>query len=171
MRCQFFRFCVPTPLGRLWLVLDGEEGIHQAFWDGQQDEAERHWRRWYGSSPRPRETRGANGVAAKLVAYFAGHVRALDTLTVRARGTPFQQKIWRLLRSVPAGSPVSYATIARNAGLPGASRAVGQAVGANPVTLIVPCHRLVASSGALGGYAGGVHRKRWLLDHEANFSR
>jgi O-6-methylguanine DNA methyltransferase len=107
------------------------------------------------------------GVYEVLEAYFAGEVTALDSLTVETRGTPFQQEVWRGLRRIPVGTTISYGELARRVGRPNAQRAVGMANAANPVTLIVPCHRVIRTGGALGGYAFGLDYKRWLLAHEA----
>jgi methylated-DNA-[protein]-cysteine S-methyltransferase len=105
-------------------------------------------------------------VAGALSAYFAGDLRALDSLEVAEGGTAFQRQVWAALRRIPAGAAWSYADLAREVGRPAAVRAVGQANGANPVGLVQPCHRVVASGGGLGGYAGGLERKSWLLAHE-----
>jgi O-6-methylguanine DNA methyltransferase len=113
------------------------------------------------------EKRDSFGVHDVLTAYFAGDIEALDALTVGARGTPFQQEVWHQLRLIPAGSTISYGELARRVGRPGASRAVGSANGSNPIALIVPCHRVIRTGGALGGYYFGLDCKRWLIAHEA----
>ena len=95
-------------------------------------------------------------------AYFAGRLRRF-TLPLAARGTPFQQSVWRALCDIPYGETVSYLEIAQAIGNPKAVRAVGAANGRNPLSIIVPCHRVIGSSGALTGYAGGIPIKRWLL--------
>jgi methylated-DNA-[protein]-cysteine S-methyltransferase len=100
----------------------------------------------------------ARAVSA-LAAYFAGDLGALDGLEVDPGGTPFQ-------RRVPPGRSVSYGELAREIGAPDAARAVGAGNGANPVAVVIPCHRVIRGDGGLGGYAGGLHRKRWLLAHE-----
>jgi methylated-DNA-[protein]-cysteine S-methyltransferase len=106
-------------------------------------------------------------IAAALDAYFAGKVGAIDDLEVRAEGgTPFQRQVWEALRRIPAGQTWSYAQLARAVGRPKASRAVGAANGRNPIALVVPCHRVIATGGKLGGYGGGLDRKEWLLRHE-----
>ncbi|HYM80827.1 MAG TPA: methylated-DNA--[protein]-cysteine S-methyltransferase [Candidatus Limnocylindria bacterium] len=107
------------------------------------------------------------GAVRALADYFDGDVQALDTLEVDTGGTAFQRGVWAALRCIPAGKPISYGELAARIGAPGAARAVGSANGANPVSLVVPCHRVIASGGNLGGYGGGLDRKRWLLDHEA----
>jgi methylated-DNA-[protein]-cysteine S-methyltransferase len=103
--------------------------------------------------------------AEQLAAYFAGELRAFD-LTLAPRGTPFQQRVWAALREVPYGETVTYGELAATIGRPTASRAVGHANGHNPISIIVPCHRVVGSAGDLTGYGGGLPRKRFLLDLE-----
>jgi methylated-DNA-[protein]-cysteine S-methyltransferase len=105
-------------------------------------------------------------VARALDAYFGGDLRELDALTVDPGGTLFQRAVWSALRAVPAGETVSYAALARGIGRPDAARAVGAACGANPIWLVVPCHRAIGSDGRLVGYACGLERKAWLLHHE-----
>jgi O-6-methylguanine DNA methyltransferase len=114
-----------------------------------------------------RVQRDSSGVHDVLVAYFAGEVDALDTLAVAPRGTVFKQLVWKALREVPAGTTVSYGELAARVGAPGAARAVGTANATNPICLIIPCHRVIRTGGALGGYGFGLERKRWLLAHEA----
>lgn len=113
-----------------------------------------------GLPPPPAEVAGA------LDAYFAGDLAALDRLAVKLQGTQFQQEVWKALRRIPAGQTWTYAELARAVGSPKASRAVGSANGRNPVAIVVPCHRVIATGGKLGGYGGGLHRKAWLLKHE-----
>jgi methylated-DNA-[protein]-cysteine S-methyltransferase len=106
------------------------------------------------------------GAVSVLDRYFAGEVAAIDELQLDPIGTEFQRSVWRALRAVPVGETTSYGEIAAEIGAPGAVRAVGSANGANPIVVIVPCHRVVRSDGSLGGYGGGLDRKRWLLAHE-----
>ena len=106
------------------------------------------------------------GAVSALHAYFAGELHALDTLVVDPIGTPFQLRVWAALRSVPAGRTASYTDIANAIGAPTSTRAVGAANGANPLAIVVPCHRIIGAGGALVGYGGGLERKRWLLAHE-----
>src|SRR6185436_14131737 len=103
---------------------------------------------------------------ARLERYFAGELAAIDDVAVALKGTAFQLSVWRELRKIPAGDFISYAELAERVGKPRAVRAVGQANAKNPVALVVPCHRVVSSDGALGGYAAGGDRKAWLLAHE-----
>jgi methylated-DNA-[protein]-cysteine S-methyltransferase len=104
--------------------------------------------------------------ASLLRAYFAGDLGALDAIDVEMNGTAFQQRVWAALRHVKAGTTASYAEIAREIGAPNSVRAVGAANGANPVAVIVPCHRIIGTNGSLTGYGGGLERKQWLLGHE-----
>ncbi|MEO3822992.1 methylated-DNA--[protein]-cysteine S-methyltransferase [Actinomadura sp. B10D3] len=122
----------------------------------------------------PAETFGAPGdpesepfatVAEQLAAYFAGELTAFDT-PLRLHGTPFQQRVWDALQEIPYGETTTYGELAVEIGSPSASRAVGLANGRNPVGVIVPCHRVVGSTGSLTGYGGGLDRKRYLLDFE-----
>jgi methylated-DNA-[protein]-cysteine S-methyltransferase len=106
------------------------------------------------------------GAATILERYFAGDLKSLDQIEVELFGTPFQTRVWRTLRTVVAGTTASYAELARKVGSASAVRAVGAANGANPVAVVLPCHRIIGSNGSLTGYGGGLERKRWLLDHE-----
>jgi methylated-DNA-[protein]-cysteine S-methyltransferase len=109
----------------------------------------------------------ANTIMAALRAYFGGDTAALDAIEVDPLGgTPFQRRVWNALRSIPAGETVSYRTIATRIRAPKAVRAVGAANGANPVPIVLPCHRVIGADGSLTGYGGGLPRKRWLLQHE-----
>jgi methylated-DNA-[protein]-cysteine S-methyltransferase len=103
-----------------------------------------------------------------LDAYFAGDLGALDAVEIDPGGTPFQQAVWAALRRVPAGRTTTYSELARGIGAPTAVRAVGAANGANPIWLVIPCHRAIGSDGRLVGYAGGLERKHWLLVHEGS---
>ena len=108
-----------------------------------------------------------SGIADALRRYFDGDLAAIADLPVRFdRGTAFQQEVWAALRTIPLGETISYAELAEMVGRPTGYRAVGSANGQNPVGIVVPCHRVIASDGTLGGYAGGLDRKRWLLAHE-----
>jgi methylated-DNA-[protein]-cysteine S-methyltransferase len=106
------------------------------------------------------------GAATALAAYFRGDLDALDAIAVDPIGTDFQRRVWAALRTIPHGETTSYGVLARRLGMPTASRAVGAANGANPIWIVVPCHRVIGASGALTGYAGGLDVKRWLLEHE-----
>jgi methylated-DNA-[protein]-cysteine S-methyltransferase len=107
-----------------------------------------------------------HGACSALAAYFRGEIDALDALPVDLGGTPFQRDVWAALRRVRAGRTSTYGQLAAEVGRPSAVRAVGAANGQNPVALVVPCHRIIATGGKLQGYGGGLERKRWLLVHE-----
>jgi len=123
-----------------------------------------------GPAPRPdqgwrRDDSAFRAVREQLSAYFAGSLRDFQ-LRLGMEGTPFQRLVWEELQRIPFGATCSYAELARRIGRPGASRAVGSANGRNPIAIVVPCHRVIAADGTLGGYGGGLDRKSWLLQHE-----
>lgn len=120
--------------------------------------------KWYPGEARRRGT--VQGVRDALDRYFRGELDALDVLQVELNGTPFQRRVWQALRGIAPGTTISYRELARRIGEPAAVRAVGAANGANPVAVIVPCHRVIGSNGTLTGYGGGLDRKQWLLAHE-----
>jgi methylated-DNA-[protein]-cysteine S-methyltransferase len=103
--------------------------------------------------------------ADQLAAYFTGDLRDFD-LDMSTSGTPFQRRVWTALRDIPYGETVTYGELAAAVGQPTASRAVGLANGRNPLSIVVPCHRVVGANGSMTGYGGGIERKRWLLDFE-----
>lgn len=105
-------------------------------------------------------------IRVALTAYFAGDLGALDVIPVATAGTLFQREVWAALRRIPAGTAISYAALAHRIGRPTAVRAVGLANGANPIGVVVPCHRVIGADASLTGYGGGLDRKRWLLTHE-----
>ena len=113
-----------------------------------------------------RDAREAGGVREAFERYFAGALGALDRLRVDPGGTPFQSRVWMTLREIGAGETWSYQRLAERVGSPAAMRAVGAANGANPIPLVLPCHRVIGKSGKLVGYGGGMDRKVWLLRHE-----
>ena len=106
------------------------------------------------------------GYSTRIRAYFDGDLNALDPIEVHPAGTPFQQVVWKALRTIPAGRTDTYGRLAERIGRPSASRAVGLANGQNPISLVIPCHRVIGTNGKLTGYGGGLDRKQWLLEHE-----
>jgi len=155
----------PTPLGNVRMALHEGALCALAFEDSQPPlpwMLERRFGRFVPGEP----SGGAARVARALDAYFSGDLRQLDALAVDPGGTAFQRAVWNALRAVPAGETVSYGALARGIGRPDAARAVGAACGANPIWLVVPCHRAIGSDGRLVGYAGGLQRKGRLLRHE-----
>ena len=120
----------------------------------------------FGEPDVPMPTSDASDAAARqLSEYFAGDRTDFD-LDLAPSGTDFQRKVWTALSQIPYGTTESYGQLALRIGQPTASRAVGLANGRNPIAIVVPCHRVIGSSGTLTGYAGGLERKRWLLEHE-----
>ncbi|KGD94145.1 cysteine methyltransferase [Achromobacter sp. RTa] len=113
-----------------------------------------------------RDASQASPARLALEAYFEGAVHEIDTLEVATGGTDFQRQVWRALRGIAGGEPITYGVLADRIARPTAVRAVGLANGANPIGIVVPCHRVVGANASLTGYGGGLHRKRWLLDHE-----
>jgi methylated-DNA-[protein]-cysteine S-methyltransferase len=162
MDLQESRFA--SPCGELTVVTREGRLVGLGFSDGDAP-LRRSLSRRFGAAPE----RGAapKAVTRVLDAYFGGDIAALGDLEVDTGGTPFQQRVWRALRRIPAGRTVAYRDLARTIGAPDAVRAVGAANGANPVGIVVPCHRVIAADGALQGYAYGLERKRWLLKHES----
>jgi len=113
------------------------------------------------------ESSAPNGITRALEKYFAGDLAAIETLPVKTEGTAFQRKVWKALQQIPCGVTISYGQLAAQIGQPSAVRAVGLANGANPIGVVVPCHRVIGADGSLTGYGGGLHRKTWLLQHES----
>ena len=148
---------LPSPIGDVVLTSDGLRltGLHMEQHKGGGT-IQAHWQRDDAVLKKARE---------QVQAYFDGKRTAFD-LDFEGAGTPFQQKVWKALFAIPYGETISYGELARRIGQPTASRAVGAANGMNPIGIIVPCHRVIATSGALTGYAGGMPRKQWLLAHE-----
>ena len=125
-------------------------------------------RRRYGSGWRSAHRWPSVGLdhAVRIAAYFDGELTAIDAIPVKTAGTPFQLQAWAALRAIPAGAICSYGVQAARIGRPTAVRAVGLANGANPIGIVVPCHRVIGANASLTGYGGGIERKRWLLAHE-----
>lgn len=122
-------------------------------------------RRFGGTEPRRRAGRPSEA-AARLRAYLDGALDTFDGLAIDTGGTPFQRRVWAALRRIPRGTTTTYGELAREIGDAGEARAVGLANSQNPVAIAIPCHRVIGADGRLTGYAGGLDRKRWLLEHE-----
>ena len=154
-----------SPLGPLTVFAGGGRLMGVEFGDNRADFEDQMVRRLRRAGVVKHHNDPAGAVSA-LRSYFAGDLHALDRLIVDPVGTPFQLRVWNALRSVPAGRTASYTDIATAIGAPTATRAVGAANGANPIAIVVPCHRIIGAGGSLVGYGGGLERKRWLLQHE-----
>jgi methylated-DNA-[protein]-cysteine S-methyltransferase len=152
---------VDSPLGPLTLV-DDDHSLAGLYLIDQRHrpDPESHGQRDDAVLPALRE---------QLEAYWSGDLRAF-TVPLRLAGTSFRQRVWEALTTIPYGETWSYGKLAAEIGQPGASRAVGLANGRNPVSIVVPCHRVVGANGTLTGYGGGLERKAWLLDHERHHS-
>jgi methylated-DNA-[protein]-cysteine S-methyltransferase len=165
LRCSMNR--VATPIGNLMIAADADGKLRVALFTEDVESIHRYLCLQVGSKRFTLEPAGEpNGLTKAISDYFAGDLRAIDALPVETGGTPFQQEVWRALREIPCGMTTSYGRLAEHIGRPAAVRAVGLANGANPVAVVVPCHRVIGANGSLTGYGGGIERKRWLLDHE-----
>jgi len=153
-----------SPVGRLLLAAD-ETGLRKVLFGG---EPAAHWREDAVREDAVRENPARENPAPlaetvrQLRAYFAGELREFD-LPLAPQGTPFQLRVWRELRNIPYGQTISYGELARRVGSPKGSRAVGLANGANPISIVVPCHRVIGNNGKLTGYGGGLENKARLL--------
>ncbi|HWA88683.1 MAG TPA: methylated-DNA--[protein]-cysteine S-methyltransferase [Rhizomicrobium sp.] len=163
---QLITDCLPTPIGEAVIVCDGAGALLVFDWEDRRHRWEDAMRRRYGAvalAPK----KGAFGHAKTIADYFDGDIFGVDKMAIAPQGTPFQLKVWNALREIPGGTTTSYGALAKTIGKPDAVRAAGHANGQNPISVIVPCHRVIGHNGALTGYGGGLPRKRWLLDHEA----
>ena len=154
-----------TPIGVALLVTDADGVLRALDWEDYTPRMKELLRLHYGSVTL-NEARAPREMRAALTAYFKGDLASLATIAWRVAGTPFQQKVWSALAKIPAGRTLSYGALAAKLGRPTAMRAVGHANGSNPISVVVPCHRLIGANGSLVKYGGGLERKRWLLRHE-----
>ena len=156
---------VATPVGEVLLVTDGEGTVRALDFADYEARMTRLLAR-HAPGVLVVEGRAPATVRSAVEAYFGGDLQALDGVAVKTGGTDFQRTVWKALRAIPAGETRSYGQLAVAIGRPKAVRAAGLANGQNPIAVIVPCHRVIGANGTLTGYAGGLERKRWLLDHE-----
>ena len=168
------RATIATPLGEM-LALASDDGLCALEFMGSDKRLTRLDVRLQRHFPPhaivDRDARPIARARTWLDAYFAGVTAEIGDLTLDMHGAAFEKRVWKALTRIPPGATTSYGAIARALGSAGASRAVGAANGANPIAIIVPCHRVVGSSGSLVGYGGGLDRKTWLLAHERRWSR
>jgi methylated-DNA-[protein]-cysteine S-methyltransferase len=152
---QYYDF-FDSPHGQMLLVAN-DEGLAGVYFDGQKyyPEIAPAWKREPDRAP-------LRDAKRELAEYFAGKRERFET-PLAPHGTPFQRAVWNAISSVAFGETITYGELARRAGYPGSVRAAGAATGRNPLTILVPCHRIVGSTGSLTGYAGGLERKRALL--------
>jgi len=162
---------IDTPLGALYILCDSQFNLRAVEWEEHQLRMEQLLNIHYGKHGVTRiNSVNPGGLSDKFHAYFAGDVNAVATLPTATMGTPFQRDVWQALRLIPCGQVLYYGQLAEQLGRPTAARAVGAANGANPVSIVVPCHRVIGRDGSMTGYAGGVARKEWLLRHEGYLS-
>ena len=158
---------IDTPTGRILVVTDDDDRLRALDWEDHAKRLDQLLQRQYrGDTIRLRAASRASAASRALRAYFDGDTGCLASLPVATNGTGFQRMVWDALRQIPPGQTVSYGALAAQIGRPTAMRAVGLANGANPVSIVVPCHRVIGADGALTGFGGGLERKRWLLAHE-----
>lgn len=167
---EFFFERLDTPTGWMCVVTDNEQRLRAADWEDKGDRMHRLLRLQYGEALQLRPGRAESGPRVAIEAYFHGDLQAIEAIRTRACGTEFQQQVWAALRGIPAGTTMSYGQIAASIGRPAAVRAVGAANGANPIPVVVPCHRVIGADASLTGFGGGLERKRWLLAHERRYS-
>jgi methylated-DNA-[protein]-cysteine S-methyltransferase len=154
-----------TPIGIALLVTDSDGILRALDWEDYELRMRGLLRLQYGNLVL-RDGRSPRDVRAALSAYFNGDLASLGAIKWRVAGTPFQRKVWTALPAIPPGTTMSYGALAAQLGTPNAMRAVGHANGSNPLSVVVPCHRLIGANGSLVKYGGGLERKRWLLEHE-----
>jgi methylated-DNA-[protein]-cysteine S-methyltransferase len=165
---SFFLERFPTPTGPMLLLTDEQERLRALDWEDHEARMRRLLDLHYGAGVTLVKAAPALSLArAAIEAYFAGELSATRALAVHTGGTVFQRDVWAALRAIPLGETTTYGRLASTIGRPKAVRAVGLANGANPVAIVVPCHRVIGSNASLTGYGGGLERKRWLLDHES----
>ena len=168
---RLVRTAIATPLGKM-LALASDAGLCALEFEpaDRAGRLERGLQRWFPALTLEDGTTTVLGLTrAWLSAYFDGTAADSTGLPLDLRGSPFEQRVWSALLDIPPGATSTYGMIARQLGAPGAARAVGMANGANPVAIIVPCHRVIGSDGTPTGYGGGLERKEWLLKHEARW--
>jgi len=160
----------PSPIGTIGLAAT-PKGLCRLSLNVPSESAFRKKLRREYRRPVLRDDNSFKDLAARLQAYFSGKPVRFNTRFDLSEGTSFQQKVWRSLRRIPYGQTRSYRSVAQSIGHPQSSRAVGGACGNNPVAVLIPCHRVIGADGKLGGFTGGLHIKRWLIQSERNSPR
>lgn len=157
---MYYRRNYISPIGQLTLASDGE------FLTGLWIQDQKHFAKNHSDPIDLPDLPLFQEVVTWLDRYFAGEMIPADLLPLKPAGTPFQEQVWDILTTIPAGQTTTYGQIAKMLSRPGASQAVGSAIGRNPISIIIPCHRVLSSNRKLTGYAGGIPAKLWLLRHE-----
>jgi methylated-DNA-[protein]-cysteine S-methyltransferase len=159
---------MPSPLGEVIIGTDDRGALRLVDFADYEPRMHRLLRRHYGKQNITLvETKKRSAAARAINAYFKGDLAAIKELKTANGGTDFQRAVWKALHAITPGTTTTYGTLASRLGMPKAARAVGLANGANPIAIVVPCHRVIGADGALTGYGGGMARKQWLLAHEA----
>ncbi len=166
---MFYFDRIRSPVGDVVIVVDRDGAMRILYFDDGDDRWRREFERRHPGAALS-EKHDPWEHSSNLKAYFDGDMKALDRIPVVFDGTAFQNKVWKALRKIPIGRTTSYGALAKKIGEPKAMRAVGLANGSNPISLVVPCHRVIGSDGSLTGYGGGLPRKKWLLEHESRHS-
>jgi len=156
---------IDTPIGEFLIAVDSGGRLRAVDFHNDEADVRRLLRRHYGPVP-VSVGRAPAAIRQAFARYFEGELEALREIEWATGGTSFQRKVWRALATIPAGETLSYGALAAKIGEPRAVRAVGLANGANPVPIVVPCHRVIGADGTLTGFGGGLDKKRWLLRHE-----
>jgi methylated-DNA-[protein]-cysteine S-methyltransferase len=154
-----------TPIGTALLVTDAAGVLRALDWEDYAPRMRELLRLHHGVVVL-KDARAPAAIRTALTGYFNGDLDRLSEIAWRVAGTPFQQKVWSALPRIPVGQTMSYGALAAQLKVPNAMRAVGHANGSNPISVVVPCHRLIGANGSLVKYGGGLERKRWLLRHE-----
>ncbi|WP_201313094.1 methylated-DNA--[protein]-cysteine S-methyltransferase [Dyella sp. EPa41] len=164
---ELFQSRLNSPLGEMRLVTDAQNNVRALDFADHMARLHRGLREHYGTAEMT-DIPAPPAIAQAITRYFDGDLHALDALTTATAGSGLQQQVWAALRKIPVGTTTTYGKLAKQLGFsdPRAAIDMGAANAANPIAIIVPCHRVIASNGDLKGYAWGLHRKRWLLEHE-----
>ena len=158
---------MPTAIGTMLILTDEQDRLRALDWEDHAPRMHRLLRLHYGADGASLLEGGSPTRARRsLEDYFTGELSAIDGISVETGGTTFQREVWAALRRIPVGQTLSYGALAVQLDRPKAVRAVGLANGANPIGIVVPCHRVIGADASLTGYGGGIERKRWLLEHE-----
>ncbi|WP_310483131.1 methylated-DNA--[protein]-cysteine S-methyltransferase [Chamaesiphon sp. VAR_48_metabat_403] len=155
---------IKSPIGTICIVSDGKHLCSLDFADYESRMMKLLHQRYH--SIEPIATIDPQGFSSKISAYLEGDYTSLKDIPVKAGGSDFQQLVWQGLQTIPVGTTVSYGELATKLGKPTAARAVGMANSLNPIAIVIPCHRVIGAKAKLTGYAGGLERKQWLLEHE-----
>jgi O-6-methylguanine DNA methyltransferase len=164
---EMIRSTYISPVGELLLVASGDSLVSLDYFDFEERFHRLLAKRFPKTQPEAGDLHPA--IRQSLDNYFAGDIAAVDQLAVSYHGTAFENRVWQALRGIAPGATASYGELAAAVDSPKAARAVGRANSLNPIAIVVPCHRVIGANTKLTGYAGGLERKRWLLDHERKF--